>query len=117
MIRSITSFIFNIFPTTARSVDSMICTISSGKPDDAENVAPLVAYLCTEEAPNANGYVFGARGGSIYLYSNPEIERNIYKADIFTMDELDELVPEFLSYDMPREGDPGARSQGGVENG
>lgn len=89
----------------------------SGKPDDAENVAPLVAYLCTEESPNANGYVFGARGGSIYLYSNPEIERNIYKADIFTMDELDELVPEFLSYDMPREGDPGARSQRGVENG
>lgn len=69
-------------------------------PDDPENVAPLVVYLCTEESPNANGYVFGVRGGSIYLYSNPAEERSIYKASIFTMDELDELVPQFISFDM-----------------
>jgi hypothetical protein len=58
--------------------------------------------------------VFGVRGGSIYLYSNPEIERNIYKADMFTMDELDELVPQFLSYDMPKGwGRWGRRRMGG----
>ena len=71
-----------------------------GSPDDPQNVAPLVVYLCTEESPNANGYVFGVRGGSIYLYSNPAEERSIYKPGIFTMDELDELVPQFISFDM-----------------
>ena len=85
-----------------------------GEPGDPENVAPLVAYLCTDESPNANGYVFGVRGGSIYLYSNPETTRDIYKADMFTMDELDELVPQFLSYDMPRgRGRWGRRRMGG----
>ena len=85
-----------------------------GEPGGPENVAPLVAYLCTGESPNANGYVFGVRGGSIYLYSNPETERHIYKADMFTMDELDELVPQFLSYDMPRgRGRWGRRRMGG----
>ena len=87
---------------------------SPGEPGDPENVAPLVAYLCTDESPNANGYVFGVRGGSIYLYSNPETARHIYKADMFTMDELDELVPQFLSYDMPRgRGRWGRRRTGG----
>ncbi len=73
-----------------------------GSPDDPDNAAPLVAYLCTEGSPNANGYVFGVRGGSIYLYSNPEVERSIYKTGIFTMDEMDELVPRHMSYDMRR---------------
>ena len=38
-----------------------------------ENVAPLAVYLCTERfAENINCNVFGVRGGSIYLYSNPQ---------------------------------------------
>ena len=72
----------------------------SGSPDDPENVAPLVVYLCTEEAPSANGYVFGVRGGDIYLYTNPEVERSIYNEHVFSMNELDDLVPRILSYDM-----------------
>ncbi len=71
-----------------------------GQPDDPENVAPLVAYLCTEESPNANGYVFGIRGGDIYLYTNPEVERAVYKETVFDMDDLDYLVPRIISYDM-----------------
>ncbi|PKB67329.1 MAG: hypothetical protein BZY82_03470 [SAR202 cluster bacterium Io17-Chloro-G3] len=72
-----------------------------GSPNDPENVAPIVVYLCSDQSPNANGYVFGVRGGSIYVYSNPAPERSIFKAGIFTMDELDELVPQFISYDLP----------------
>lgn len=71
-----------------------------GSPDGPENVAPIVVYLCTDGAPNANGYVFGVRGGDIYLYTNPDIERSIYKRDLFSMDELDDLVPRTISYDM-----------------
>ncbi len=71
-----------------------------GTPDDAENVAPLVAYLASGESPNANGYVFGTRGGDIYLYTNPEVERAIYDRGLFSMDALDDLVPRTISYDM-----------------
>ncbi|MBI4202685.1 MAG: SDR family oxidoreductase [Chloroflexi bacterium] len=72
----------------------------SGSPDDPENVAPLVAYLCTEEAPNANGYVFGVRGGDVYLYTNPAVERAVYERGLFSLDALDDLAPRLLSYDM-----------------
>ena len=67
-----------------------------GSPDDPENVAPLAVYLCTDASPNINGYVFGVRRGSIFLYSNPAIEKSIYKWGKFTMDEMDVLVPKML---------------------
>lgn len=67
-----------------------------GHPDDPDNVAPLAVFLCTSATPNVNGYVFGVRGGSIYLYSNPAIERAIYKWGNFTMDEMDVLVPKMI---------------------
>ena len=68
-----------------------------GSPDDPENVAPLAVYLCTYASPNINGYVFGVRRGSIFLYSNPEIERSVHKWGRFTLDEMDVLVPKMLS--------------------
>ncbi|MSQ21843.1 MAG: SDR family NAD(P)-dependent oxidoreductase [Dehalococcoidia bacterium] len=69
-------------------------------PGDADSVAPLVVYLCTGGAPNANGYVFGVRGGDIYVYTNPEIGRSIFKRDLFTLDELEDLVPRTISKGM-----------------
>ena len=59
-------------------------------------VAPLAVLLCTDLVPNINGYVFGVRGGSIYLYSNPQIERSIHRMGNYTMDEMDVLVPKML---------------------
>ena len=67
-----------------------------GSPDDPENVAPLAVYLCTYASPNINGYVFGVRGGSIYLYSNPSADKSIHKWGRFTMDEMDVLVPKMM---------------------
>ena len=68
----------------------------AGSADDPENVAPLTVLLCTDEIDNMNGYVFGVRGGSIYLYSNPQIERSIHKEGNYTMDEMDFLVPKMI---------------------
>ena len=67
-----------------------------GSPDDPENVAPLAVYLSTYAGPNINGYVFGVRRGSVFLYSNPAIERTIHKWGQFTMDEMDVLVPKMI---------------------
>ena len=67
-----------------------------GSPDDPDNVAPLAVYLSTYAAPNINGYVFGVRRGSVFLYSNPAIERSIHKWGTFTMDEMDVLVPKMI---------------------
>ena len=67
-----------------------------GGPDDPENVAPLAVYLATYASPNINGFIFGIRRGSIFLYSNPEVERAIHKWGTFTMDEMDLLVPKMI---------------------
>ena len=64
---------------------------------DPENVAPLAVLLCTNSVDNVNGYVFGVRGGSIYLYSNPQIERSIHREGNYTMDEMDVLVPKMIA--------------------
>ena len=68
-----------------------------GSPDAPDNVAPLAVLLCTDAVPNVNGYVFGVRGGSIYLYSNPQIERSIHRQGNYTMDEMDVLVPKMIA--------------------
>ena len=67
-----------------------------GYPDDPENVAPLAVYLCTYASPEINGYVLGVRGGSIFLYSDPLVERALHKWGRFTMDEMDVLVPKMI---------------------
>lgn len=67
-----------------------------GSPDDPANVAPLAVYLATYAAPNVNCNVFGVRGGSIYLYSNPEVANAIHKWGRFTMDEMDVLFPKIF---------------------
>ena len=67
-------------------------------PDDPSGIAPLVVYLLTEGAGDVNGQLFGARGGEVYLYTYPEIERQILTFERrFTMDELDEQMPRTLA--------------------
>ncbi|MBM4411581.1 MAG: SDR family NAD(P)-dependent oxidoreductase [Chloroflexi bacterium] len=70
----------------------------SGHPDDPESVAPLVCYLLSSESENVNGQLFGVRGGEVYLYSYPQIERQILSYNRrFTMDEMDEQMPRTVA--------------------
>ena len=68
----------------------------AGWADDPENIAPLAVYLCTYASPNINCNIFGVRGGSIYLYSQPRVERAVQKWGNFTMDEMDVLFPKMI---------------------
>lgn len=67
-----------------------------GTPDDPENVAPVVVYLCTPEAKDVNSWVIGVQGGDIYLYSHPTVDRGIYHWGPFTVDELVATAPRTL---------------------
>ena len=74
----------------------------AGSPDDPENVAPLAVLLTTDTLLHVNGQIFGVRGGSIYLYSDPQIERSIYRHGNYTMDEMDVLVPKMIATGLGR---------------
>ena len=62
-----------------------------------EYLAPIVAYLCTEEAKMINGKIIGAGGGRVAVYSRPfevaALHRDIKKDGAWTIDELTKLVP------------------------
>jgi len=65
-----------------------------------EYVAPVVAYLCTEEAAAINGKVIGCGGGRVALYSEPVEIRGLYRDHVkegaWTVEELIKLVPKTL---------------------
>ena len=61
-----------------------------------EQIAPMVAYLCTDEAAYINGQIFACSGGSISLLYHPTPLRTIFKEDIWTIEDLRRLVPQNL---------------------
>ncbi len=62
-----------------------------------EIVAPLLIYLCTDEAANINGQVFHIAGGDIALYPKEEETNFIHKdGGLWTVEELREVVPKVV---------------------
>jgi NAD(P)-dependent dehydrogenase (short-subunit alcohol dehydrogenase family) len=70
-----------------------------------ENVAPVVAFLCTEEAAGISGQVFGITGGLLQLYQGWAPVGEVEKDGRW---EVQELAPrmEDLFGDRPREYQP-----------
>lgn len=69
-----------------------------------EYIAPMVAYLCTEEAADVNGQIFHAEKGLIHTYYYGEEARSIYKhtdGGMFTVDELIDTIPGSLMNGIP----------------
>ncbi len=63
---------------------------------DPDLIAPMVAYLCSDDAWNINGYTFAVAGGSVSVNNHPTPERTIWKPGLWTLDELIEAVPRDL---------------------
>jgi hypothetical protein len=59
-----------------------------------EAIAPMVAFLCSDMAWNINGQVFAVAGGTVSLLNHPLGAKAIYKQGMWSLDELDEMVPK-----------------------
>jgi NAD(P)-dependent dehydrogenase (short-subunit alcohol dehydrogenase family) len=70
------------------------------KANPPEAVAPLVVWLCTDEAANINGRNFLVAGNQIGLYSEPQVVADIKLDHIVTLDELSELMPANVTKDL-----------------
>jgi len=68
------------------------------QPRGPDYIAPLVAYLCLDEADAINGQVFHIERGRIHTYYFGEEHRSLHKGGDgkFTIDELLETVPGSL---------------------
>ena len=67
---------------------------------EAEDVAPMVAYLCTDAAKDINGRFFLVRGGVISLLNDPAPARTITKRGRWTAEEIGALFPSTFGMDL-----------------
>ncbi len=70
---------------------------AAGTARDPKNVAPIVAWLASDQSDAANGRIFGASGHRISLFSEPVLERYLHFDDNkIDIDELFDLWPHTL---------------------
>ena len=66
-----------------------------------EHIAPLVAYLCTDEAAYINGRDFLVGGPQISMVTQPEFGKTIWNPNGFwTLDELAQVFPQTIGQGM-----------------
>ncbi|MEX1193754.1 MAG: SDR family oxidoreductase [Dehalococcoidia bacterium] len=65
-------------------------------PMTPEHVAPMTAWLCTDDAWNVNGKIFHVAGGSVSLAHEEHHIQSIEKDGKWTLQELAALVPNQL---------------------
>lgn len=63
---------------------------------DPDMVAPMVAYLATDDAWNINGQIFLVYAGTVAVLQHPVPWRTIFKHGMWTLDELSRMVPTIL---------------------
>lgn len=68
--------------------------LAVGTEKDPDNVAPLVAFLATDEAKEITGHVFGSFGYNMVLMSQPKIIKTLQADHRWTVDELAEIIPK-----------------------
>ena len=73
---------------------------------DPEDVAPMVAWLASDEAKDVNGHVFHCQGGQISLMNNPAEERTLRKSGRWSVEEIDAMFSGTLGMDMVNPGPP-----------
>jgi 3-oxoacyl-[acyl-carrier protein] reductase len=66
----------------------------------ADQVAPLVVWLCTDAAANVNGRTFYVAGEEVGLWSEPELIRSATRKGGWDLDSLDELAANYLTFDL-----------------
>ena len=72
-------------------------TTLRGEPDD---VAPMVAWLASDEAAHVNGHVFHVTEGLVTLLNEPEPVKTIQKDGKWTVEELARIVPVTLGFEL-----------------
>lgn len=67
---------------------------------DADDVAPFVTWLSSDESAHVNGQVFYVTDGLVSLLNQPEAVRTISKNGRWTVDELIKVFPITLGVDL-----------------
>lgn len=66
-----------------------------------EAVATLAVALASDACNEISGQIFGARGGEVFIYSQPRPVRSVHKDGGWTPESLTKLLPKFTSVFAP----------------
>jgi len=68
-----------------------------GIDEPPENIAPIIVYLASEKAGAITGRTFARRfAGTVALMSDPTVIRSAYKDGVWTVDEIDRVMPHLI---------------------
>ncbi len=67
---------------------------------EPEQVAPMIAWLASDQAADVTGRIFHCVGNRISLMNSPEQGRSIHKAGRWTIEELAGVFPETIGMDL-----------------
>jgi NAD(P)-dependent dehydrogenase (short-subunit alcohol dehydrogenase family) len=67
---------------------------------EADDVAPMVAWLASDQAAHVNGHVFHVTEGLVTLLNEPEPVKTIQKDGKWTVEELARVVPVTLGFEL-----------------
>jgi NAD(P)-dependent dehydrogenase (short-subunit alcohol dehydrogenase family) len=81
---------------TEKTFGELATPEGSFDPLDPENVAPLVAYLCSDQAAQITGQVFGITGGLVQLYQGWTPVAQLEKDDRWAPKELADRMTELF---------------------
>jgi hypothetical protein len=85
--------------------------VAEGTERDPKHVAPLVAYLASDQAQHVTGHLFGSFGYNYVLMSQPKIIKTLRSDHRLSLDDLIEWVPKAFSPELEEiTSDPGVSS-------
>ena len=67
---------------------------------EPEQVAPMVAWLASDQAEHVTGRIFHTVGNRVSLMNSPEQGRSIHKAGRWTVEEIAGVFPETIGMDL-----------------
>ena len=72
----------------------------SGLLGEADDVAPFVTWLASEESAHVNGHIFHVTEGLVSLLNEPEPVRTIHKDSKWTVDEIIDVFPATIGLEL-----------------
>ena len=94
------SRLIGTIPTSNESEQARVERMKQMSP---AHIAPIVAFLASEQASDVSGQIFGVRGKEIILFSQPRPVRSVYNAEGWSIESIDNIKASLQSSYTPLE--------------